>query len=120
MAHFSQIRVLDRFRPYLHLLTAFNRDHFRITNWRNMLYSVLYTLGALAIFLAMLCYLVLLTWYLLENGANLKKSIVGVPIVLSVLQLELIFIALVIKNRRVTKTIEQLQQAVDQRKSCIP
>lgn len=114
-----ELCVLSAFRPFLRILNAFNSDSFHSDNNKNSWFirsSVFCAFGAILIGAAIFNYFVLIAWYLFENGANLEKCMIAVPILVTLLQLELTFIALVGKNTIITETIEQLHGVINQRK----
>lgn len=117
MTNFREFRVLDKLSSYLRLLNAYNRDNFRDSNWRSILQSGLYTFGATMIIIANFSWIVLVAWYLFETHAEWRTCVIAVPIMVTILQLELIFDAMMVKNHTITETIDQVQRLVDRRKS---
>lgn len=117
MSDSSEFLVLVEFDPFHRLLSAYNGDHFHNSDWRSISRSVIYALGTTLIMAMMLGWVVLLSWYLLDHTNNVKMFIIAVPVLVTSLQVQLTFIAMVMKNRSVTATIDQLQRAVGQRES---
>lgn len=116
MPNATKARVLDELRPYLRLLTAFNRDHFRHSDWHSILHSALYAFGAAMILIGMPIYNALLAWHLFDNGFEWTLCVVGLPLMATIIQFEMTFISMMLKNQAITESIELLQRAVDQRK----
>lgn len=116
MRNSREIRVLNAFRPFLRLLTAFNRNHFRHNNWRSIVRSVFYAFGAMVAVIANSAWIVLLAWYLFETEAELKKFVVAIPMLVTLLQIKLTFIALMMEHRTITETIDQLHRVINQSK----
>lgn len=110
------MRVLSEFRPFLRFLEAYNSNISPKNDWRHILHSVIYTFLTTVISLLIVVYFVLTVWYLIETNANLKMFAVAVPMMATFVQIELTFIAMIIKNRTITDTINQLQRVIDQRK----
>lgn len=119
MNKIHKIIVFDELKQFLRLIYAFDSDNFRHSNWRDNCRSVFYAVYAVSV-LGLLCIVgvVLIVWHLLENHFEWRKCVVGVPIMISILQLALIFIAMVMKNQVLATIIHQLQTLIDQRK-CI-
>lgn len=116
----NKITVLNEITPYFRLLTAFESDNFRQQNWRYTVWSVFYVFGASMIILLLPTMIALAIWYLIENDVELIAFVATLPLLVSILQLELTFIALIWKNRRIIETINQLQRLVDERESFSP
>lgn len=117
MSNSSEIRVLATFDPYLRLLTAFNGSQFRHNNWRDILRSVLYAFATTFVLISMLMWIILIAWNLLENDFEWIKCVVIVPIIVRMLEIVLTFVVMITKNSTLIGTIDQLQRAVDLRKS---
>lgn len=110
----NRIDVLSKLKPYLRLIKAYNIENFSHTNWQCLLRSVCNAFGATLIIISMPMFIILGTWYLIENDADLKKFVVALPLLISLLMMTLIFIALMVKNRVITEIIDRLQRTVDQ------
>lgn len=117
MSNLNDMSVLIELGPLFRILDAYNRDNFRHRNWRSILHSVFYAFVASAIITLFFGWMALLTWYLVDNTDNVKMFIVAVPVLVTSFQLQLTLIELVLKSRTIAKTIEQLQQAINKRKS---
>lgn len=118
MGDLRKVHVLNEFGPYLRLIQAYNikNFHFSFANWRCILHSVSYAFGATVIHISLPIYFISAIWYLIESGADLRKFVAGFPILISLLQMEVTCVALMMKNRTVNETINQLQRVIDQRK----
>lgn len=116
MKNTRKIRVLNEFRPYFRLLKTYNRENFGQRDWRSSyIYAFITTLLVLSESLFILSGI----WYLIENVGDLQKLVVSLPLVITLSQMDLTFITLITKNQMITEAIKRLQQAVDQRKTCI-
>lgn len=113
MSNSSEIRVLNAFVPFLRLLTAFNCNHFRHKNWRSIVRSVFDAFGATVTVTANFAWIILITWYLFETEAELKKFVVAIPMLVTLLQIELTFIALMMKHHTITETVDQLHRMIN-------
>lgn len=113
----NEIRVLKAFRPFLSILNAYNWDKFHYgANWRSNPQNIFYAFSSTMIVFLLPATVILLFWYLIEISVSFGIFLVELPIAISILQMEVIFIALLLKNRTVTTTIQRLQQIIDQRK----
>lgn len=116
MTNIQKFLVLKEYRPYQRCFDAFNGERFRNKNVRQLSKNVGFAVG----FGVMLVLLVVLTilsfWYCLENGFNVDILSVSMPLILSFIQLFLTHISLIMQNRVIHATIEDLQEAVDERK----
>lgn len=115
MSNFTEFRVLDEFAPYHRLLTAYNRDQSRQKNKRDFRQRVLCAIGATVIIVSNCIWVMLIIWDLVGDDVEWKLFVVNVPILASLVQIDLAFIELLIKNRTIAATIDQLQQAVEPR-----
>lgn len=110
-----QVSVLNAFTPFLRLLNAYNRENFHRSTWHSILRSGFCAFGATMIIFIMPAFVVLLCWHLTEANANFENFLLILPLALSILQMEVIFIALLFKNRTLLSTICRLQEIIDQR-----
>lgn len=115
-SHSRKICIFKEFRPFLRLLTAYNRNNFRHQNPRRNMHSVFYALFTTLLIPLLPLLIILGFWYLFENGSDSRKIIVGFPVIISIVLTALTFIALVVKNRRISETINEMQKMVNQRK----
>lgn len=111
-----KIHVLSDFGPYLRILKAYNRDNFRNHDWRHIFRSVFDALCASLIIICIPVVAILYTWYLIENGIEVKHLVAALPMSLSVIQMLVTFLALLHKNHRISETLQQLRILVDQRR----
>lgn len=111
----GRIRVLRAFSACHRILRAFHRDNFQSSDRRDILRSTFHALCAALIIVLVSIYFVLAAWYLVDNATDLRIIVVILPIVISLLYIDLTFIAMVVQNRSVTETINRLQRVVDRR-----
>lgn len=118
---FSGFSILNAFRPYLCLLNACNhRNRTRDNNnWRCTLRSIFETACLALIILLLFVMIILCFWYLLEINIGLKEAVVSTPILLTFVQMEIAFIAMVINNWTISKTIDEVQKVVNESKFLI-
>lgn len=57
----------------------------------------------------------LIVWYLLEEEHDAYEIVVGVPIVLSLLLADSLFVSMLWKNDEIVQTVECLNEIVEQR-----
>lgn len=117
MLNSNKVPVLDEFRPYLRLIKAYNRKNFRQTAWDTLLRSIWCALCETVLILALCLFILLSVWYLLENGSNLSKIAVALPLTLSTVQTLTISIALIMKNGVISETIDQLGNIINRRET---
>lgn len=117
MPNSIKIRVLVEYDPYLRLLAAFNRGQFHHSNRRDFLRSVLCAFVAIMFLIIIPLYIILIAWFVIENGVEWKKCAVAIPLVAAVLQMSITFIVMIIRNHAVSDVIDGLQQVIDQRES---
>lgn len=107
-----RIRILEEFRPFLRLLRAYNRKKL----FCNKIHSVFYAIFTTLLIPLLPIVIILSFWYLFENGGDLRKIVVGLPVILSLALSAITFIALIIKNQLISETINEVQKAINQRK----
>lgn len=112
-----QITVLNAFKPLLRLIEAYNSENFRHRNdWPRLQRGVFYALCASLIILLVLLFLILGTWYFVDNYGHLEVLVSTLPLLLTILRAILIFAALITNNRVISAMIDRLQQVINQRK----
>lgn len=116
MSNSNRIIVLNAFSPYLHILKAFNADNFHQKDWRTIFHSIFDAfISAMIIFLIPF-YCGLDFWNLIDIGADMKKIVVALPLIITGFQIVIIYIALVLANHTISEAINRLQKAIDRRK----
>lgn len=115
--HSNQIFILNAARQYLRLIKAFNSDNFSRLNWRQNIQSILYALSTTMLVSLLPLNVILGSWYLVESDFNVDKVVVSLPLLFSLLLVEIAYLALIINNRDVSKTIDQIQQVINKRKA---
>lgn len=116
MKYPTKIVVLNENKPFLCLLKAYNRDNFHWYNCRAIIMSGIHAFGVIAIILLLPTYILLIVWQLIDKGADFRAFAVGLPLIITFLQIELSLIALIVKNRTIIETIIRIQSMVDRRK----
>lgn len=114
---YSRLHILDDFGRYLRLLKPLNFNHSHQSGWRSTLQNGGYEFCSICINLVIPPLIMLAIWCVIENGGDVAKLVVVLPIQTSILQMELTFIAFIVKNRIVNETIVSLQNIIDRRKS---
>lgn len=109
------LRVFAQFRPFVRLLQAYRRDHFHRPNRRDRVLSAFYALYASLTILLTPVLMVSIVWSLISSEATAQKYASALPIVFSLLQTGLTFVALIWQNGIITEAIRQLQAVVDRR-----
>lgn len=59
--------------------------------------------------------IILDSWHIYDNGANMEVIVIGVPVMITVAQWFISFVELALKNRRISEAILQIQNVIDQR-----
>lgn len=117
MNYLRKIHVLEEFESYLRIIQAYNFDSVEDQRgWRCIIQNIFCVICATIIIIFLPIFILLGVWYLIENDADLRKFVAALPILTSLLQMEVKSVALMIENRTINKMIGQLQRVVDQRK----
>lgn len=115
-SQFNKICVLNAFGPFLRLLKAYNFENCHYCDsWRQTVRGILDALCLTSMIPQVPILVILGLWYLVENSADLKKIVASLPMLFSLLQMSLTFTAMIIKNRTISDTIDQVQSVVDER-----
>lgn len=114
----SKIRVLSEYNPYLRLLSAYNP--INNSDQRDRHYFVRNAFGATMNIFFLFTFSLSISWHAFANGIDLKKFVVALPLVMSIVRMAVTFIALMLKNSIISETIDQLQRVVDQREWPFP
>lgn len=120
LSRIRQVTVLNSFKPLLRLLNAYNRENFDCSSWTSILRNSFYVFAATMMIFTMAAFITLILWHLIEENTSLENFIVELPIAFSIFQMEVIFIALLLKNRTVISTIWRLQEIIDRRECVWP
>lgn len=110
-------RVLCAFSPFLCLSNAFNYANFHHNNWRNNFHSVIIAFCPVLIILILFILVLLIVWNWMDNENYIRTFVVTFPSVISLLHMEMSFIAVMLKSDILIKTIDKLQRVVEKRKS---
>lgn len=113
----NEIHVLGAFTPFLRLLQAYNADDFHRNNPTQIRHNIYYALGTTVIIVFVPVYGLLTLWDALASGAGnfMKKAVTAVPLLLTGLQVEFTYIALMMRNRSIRETIDGLQNLISRR-----
>lgn len=113
----NEMLILYEFRPYLRLLRAFHYQNFHHSNWSDIVHSILDAVCLTLVILLAPIMIMLGLWYLIETNGDLTSTVESLPVLCSLTQMLLAFIAMIINNRAICETIEQLQNVINQRES---
>lgn len=116
MSNLNQKTVLNAFSPYFRVIDAYNSKHFQHHDWRRLIFSGFCALRITSFVILLSTYIIFCAWYLLENDSDIIEILVSIPILASLLQMELTLVALVMENGTISETMDRLQRVVDQRK----
>lgn len=109
----DRIIILSKFRPYLRLLCAYQPDNFRQNDgWRSQLFGVVCAFYATLMIGSMAVVSALMFWNLLESHAHVKVLVVSIPMTISLVEVCLIYVALVWESATAAKMVERIQQLV--------
>lgn len=114
---FNEIHVLNAFTPFLRLLQAYNSDNFHHNNRPRIRQSIYYAIAATIIIFFVPIYGLLTLWDALDSGAGnvMKKIVTALPLLLTGLQVEFTYIALMVRNRSICETVDRLQNVIKRR-----
>lgn len=108
-----RIHILQACQPYLCILKAYNFENFRHYNSRSSLFYALLT----TIMVPVMPMLIILgIWHMIEINVDLKNVAATLPLILTLVQMQITFLAIIINNRTISKTIQQIQNVISQRK----
>lgn len=113
----DKIHVLKQLNSYIPLIKAYNAESFVYSDRRTFLHRIFWAFCATVIILVLPIFAIVAIWYLIEKDAGLKKFIVAFPILFGLLQVEVTYITLVMKNHSISEMIDRLQRMIDQRKN---
>lgn len=116
MENAKKIHILTEFKPYFRLIEAFNHENFNNSDWHDIILSVFYAFCAISTIILVPTVALLLFWRCAENDFDFIIFVVTIPLLISSLQVDSIFIALMWKSHIVHETIECVQKLVDRRK----
>lgn len=111
-----QTHVLHRFGACLHILNAYNLNHFH-RNPIPILHRYAFFVCATIINFIVPLLIFLAIWFVFDNRDNFKKCIAVLPVQASILQMQLTFMALFYRKRIINDTIDRVKKLVDYRKS---
>lgn len=116
-AKMRKIRLLQAFQPYFRTLQIYNPENFtqsdRLKNLQNFGFTVVVTA-----FVALIPNTILQAiWLLIEHDAPMRKLVIAIPLLLTLLYTLIAYIVLALRNRAIGGTIGELQSVIDQRGS---
>lgn len=112
----DKICVLNAFRPYHRLLKAINKENFHRIHWVQNIHSIFIAASTVLSAILPFIFVALGLWYLIENEADLNNTVVSLPILISLMQMDVAIIAMITNNRIISDTIEQIQKVTNQRR----
>lgn len=110
----GESHILSACRPYLRMLQAYNSENLHQDNWRTNVFYVILT-SMLVVLLPTL--MISASWYLIEAKADLKHISASLPLILTLIQVEMTLITMIINNRAIAETIDQVQKVINKRKN---
>lgn len=117
MAEMRKIHVLHAFQPYFRTLQIYNAENFTQSDRLKILRNFGFTVVVTA-FVALIPNTILLAiWLLIEHDAPLRKLVIAIPLLLTLLYTLIAYIVLALRNRAIGGTIGELQSVIDQRGS---
>lgn len=119
MENYTKIRILNKFKPFHRILKAYNCNNFHFHNWRSIFRSIFHAFCVAIIFMILPIWIVLIVWHLIENSDDFKVIVAGLPIVITIAQADLAFIALIVENGTIVEIMNRIQEVIDRRKSNI-
>lgn len=113
----EKIIVLHAFDPYLRILKAYNPEKFKQKNQFQILQSICLAFGVTILSALIPIWFGLAIWSLADKNTSIMRGIVvAVPLLFTIIQLFVQFVAFEVKNQNILETIDKLQATVDQRK----
>lgn len=115
MAKMNRVRALTAFRPFLHLLEAYDIRHFEKIDGPGLVQNIGFAFGVTVLISLSPAIIVLAIWHLFDKNADLQNVVVAAPIIITISQMTIKMFILVKKHREVSEILEQLQRVIDQR-----
>lgn len=113
MENAKKIVVLNELRHISWIITMYNRENFQLSE-RNKFYRNIGTVLIYTFCLIMYC-LVFVTsvWYCFDCSFDVEKSSLAIPICISVVQMNGMYISLALNNRKITQLIHYIQTIIE-------
>lgn len=119
MENTKKVVVLGAFAANLPILQISNAENFDCHDRNRFARNCWLSCSVVMAATSMLFVLILSMWYILfDNGVAMGVIAATTPSSLTLFQLFITFVALVLKNRFITGTIERIQQVTEQRRYC--
>lgn len=113
MTNSNKIRIFAEFIPYLRIINALDSANFGHRDWRQNLRNVRYAFCALVVIVMLPVSIMLGVWFLIEHNADVNTCVVAFPLLTSILQMHLTFVALLMNRRTLSEAFDQLQRSID-------
>lgn len=115
MSNPSPVAVFTECILYLRVINAFDAENFGHRDWRQKVDSNCYGFLAMSAVIVPPVAIMLSQWFLVESDADERKIVATVPLMLSVAECHITFIAMLVNRRILFGTIYQIQRVVDRR-----
>lgn len=109
-------QVMEEFKPFLHILKAFDANNFRQKEWPELLASILHTLRVTTLLVTMILQMALGYWFCVEYDYGMEEVSRAFPINLCILQTILSGSSLTLQHRKMDNTLERLMTIVGRSK----
>lgn len=100
--------VMEEFKPFLHILKAFDPNNFRQKEWPDLLFSILHMLRVTTLLVTMILQMALGYWFCVENNYGMEAVSRAFPINLCILQTILSGSSLTLQHRKMDETLDRL------------
>lgn len=113
------IKVLNAFRPFLHIFNVFNVENRRTRDRRQLFSNIrdMMAFGTLLLIVALTIFCVF--WFCVKRQFNLIEIAQPTSLALCLLQLFFMYMTLMMKNHRIIDVIEDIQEILNRSKKSI-
>lgn len=112
----NEFHALGRFRPFLVMLTIYNRNNFRGKNRRMVMRNIARAIGFSILVAALIGVIISASWFC--SNKHFKLGIVAEPlsILLGSIQVVCIYLSISSKSRQINAVLEHLDVIIRKRK----
>lgn len=109
-----RVHVLAAFRPYLRILQTFDKGNVRGQS-TSLIKQSSRTFFVIVLSVAIPVVVFLGIWHMIENTLDINELVTSSALVLTYVQMFFIYVAIMVKNRLINKTLGDIQKTVDAR-----
>lgn len=111
----AKIQVLVKYRPFARILSVYNAENFRNPNKSIVLSNIGQAIGFTVLVISLSLIMVSGYWFCVDNKFNVQDISLAVPIIFCAFQMVLTYVSLMLENRIVSRTMDNLQLIIEER-----